>query len=156
MFDLRTLSEVRDRLTAAENAGDSEPICAAMGDDIVLMVPSAPVQEGKAACAAFLRELLPRLAQEFDRQITYTSTEVRVLGDVAFDLKTQRTSAQHRELANKVPFHLKGESGRQTKRPLQLTEDQARVPETLTPITPNFWAVLSFVVPLKQSYWCVI
>jgi hypothetical protein len=38
----------------------------------------------------------------------------------------------------------------------ELTEDQARIPETLTPITPNFWAVFSFVVPLKQSYWCVI
>jgi hypothetical protein len=34
----------------------------------------------------------------------------------------------------------------------KLPEDHARTPETFTPITPNFWAVLSFVVPLKQSY----
>jgi hypothetical protein len=33
----------------------------------------------------------------------------------------------------------------------ELTEDHDRTPDTLTPITPNFWAVLSFVVPLKQS-----
>jgi len=34
----------------------------------------------------------------------------------------------------------------------ELSEDHPRTPETFTPITPNFWAVLSFVVPLKQSY----
>src|SRR5438093_409160 len=36
----------------------------------------------------------------------------------------------------------------------ELPEDHVRAPETLTPITPNFWAVFSFVVPLKHSYWC--
>jgi uncharacterized protein (TIGR02246 family) len=88
MSDLRILSDIRDRLTTAENAGDPEPICAAMADDMVLMVPSASVQEGKGACVAFLRELLPSLVQEFDRHITYTSTEVRVFGDIAFDRGT--------------------------------------------------------------------
>jgi hypothetical protein len=29
----------------------------------------------------------------------------------------------------------------------ELTEDHDRTPETLTPTTPYFWAVLSFVVP---------
>jgi uncharacterized protein (TIGR02246 family) len=88
MSDVRILSEIRERLTAAENAGDPEPICAAMADDVVLMVPSAPVQEGRAACATFLRELLPSLLQEFERHIIYTSAEARVLGDSAFDRGT--------------------------------------------------------------------
>jgi uncharacterized protein (TIGR02246 family) len=88
MSDVHILSDIRDRLTAAENAGDPESICAAMADDVVLMVPSAPVQEGKAACAAFLRELLPSLLQEFDRHITYTTAEVLVFGDMAFDRGT--------------------------------------------------------------------
>src|SRR5206468_3999601 len=88
MSDVHILSDIRDRLTAAENAGDPEPICAAMADDVVLMVPSAAVQEGKVACAAFLRELLPSLLQEFDRHINYTSTEVRLFGDIAFDRGT--------------------------------------------------------------------
>ena len=88
MSDVRILSAIRDRLTTAENAGDPEAICAAMADDVVLMVPSAPVQEGKAACATFLRELLPGLVQEFDRHITYTSAEVHVYGDMAFDRGT--------------------------------------------------------------------
>jgi uncharacterized protein (TIGR02246 family) len=86
--DARMLSELRERLTAAENAGDPEPICAAMAEDVVLMVPSAPVQEGKTACAAFLREVLPALLNEFDRHITYISAEVRVLGETAFDRGT--------------------------------------------------------------------
>ena len=88
MSELRVLAEIRERLTAAENAGDPEPICAAMADDIVLMVPNATVQEGKAACAAFLRALLPSLLQEFDRRITYMSAETRLLGDAAFDRGT--------------------------------------------------------------------
>lgn len=71
MSDVRILAEIRERLTAAENAGDPEPICAAMAEDVVLMAPSVPVQEGKAACTAFLRELLPSLVREFERHISY-------------------------------------------------------------------------------------
>jgi len=88
MPDVRILAEIRERLTVAENAGDPEPICAAMAEDVVLMAPSVAVQEGKAACAAFLRELLPSLVREFERHISYTSAEVRFLGDVAFDRGT--------------------------------------------------------------------
>ena len=36
MSDLHILSDIRNRLTVAENAGDPEPICAAMSDDVVL------------------------------------------------------------------------------------------------------------------------
>ena len=52
------------------------------------MVPDFPVQEGKAACAAFIRGLLPGLLAAFDRRVTYTSAEVRVLGDLALDRGT--------------------------------------------------------------------
>jgi ketosteroid isomerase-like protein len=48
MSDVHVLAEIRERLNAAENAGDPEPICAVMADDVVLMAPSVPVQEGKA------------------------------------------------------------------------------------------------------------
>ena len=88
MSDIAVLSELRERLTAAENAGDPEPICAAMADDVALMVPNAPVQEGKAACATFLRAVLPSLLQEFERHISYTSAEVRVFDAIAFDRGT--------------------------------------------------------------------
>jgi uncharacterized protein (TIGR02246 family) len=88
MSDIAVLSELRERLTAAENAGDPEPICAAMADDMALMVPNAPVQEGKAACAAFVRAVLPSLLQEFERHVSYTSAEVRVFDETAFDRGT--------------------------------------------------------------------
>ena len=88
MSDIAVLSELREKLTAAENAGDPEPICAAMADDMALMVPNAPVQEGKAACAAFLRAVLPSLLQEFERHVSYTSAEVRVFDETAFDRGT--------------------------------------------------------------------
>jgi uncharacterized protein (TIGR02246 family) len=88
MSDVRILTDIRERLTAAENAGDPEPICAAMTEDVVLMVPSASVKEGKAACAAFLGDVLPSLVLQFKREIAYTSAEVRVLGDTAIDRGT--------------------------------------------------------------------
>lgn len=52
------------------------------------MVPTFPVSEGRDACAAFLRELLPGLLDYFDRRITYVSSEVDVMGDVAIDRGT--------------------------------------------------------------------
>jgi ketosteroid isomerase-like protein len=88
MSDVRILAEIRERLSAAENAGDPEPICTAMAEDVVLMAPSVAMQEGKAACTAFLRELLPSLVREFERHISHTSAEVRFLGDVAFERGT--------------------------------------------------------------------
>ena len=88
MTDAQILAEIRERLTAAENAGDPEPICAAMADDVVLMAPNVPVQEGKVASASFVRDVLPSLLVEFERRITYTSAEVRIVGDIAFDRGT--------------------------------------------------------------------
>lgn len=47
--------------------------------------PDFPVQEGREACAAFVCEVLSGLLDHFHRSITYVSTEVRVIGDYAFD-----------------------------------------------------------------------
>ena len=88
MTDAQVLADIRERLNAAENAGDPEPICAAMADDVVLMAPSVPVQEGKAASSSFVRDVLPSLLVEFERRITYTSAEVRIVGDMGFDRGT--------------------------------------------------------------------
>ena len=54
-------------------------------DDIVLMVPNEPVQEGRLACAAFVRRVLAEQAAWFDRLITYVSEEVTIRGELAFD-----------------------------------------------------------------------
>jgi len=75
----------RELLQAAENAFDADPIVHMMADDMVLMVPNEPVQEGKPACAAFVRRILAEQQEWFDREISYVSEEVAIRGEVAFD-----------------------------------------------------------------------
>ena len=50
-----------------------------------MMVPDFPVQNGRDACVGFLGELLPGLVEVFERRIVYSGSEIRVLGDMAFD-----------------------------------------------------------------------
>ena len=56
-----------------------------MADDVVIMVPSEPVEEGKAACESFLRGMLGWTMEAPDRHIEYVSAETRVIGGYAFD-----------------------------------------------------------------------
>lgn len=83
--DVRAVADILRRIESAENAGRSDDIEQMMADDAVIMVPSQPVQEGKAACAGFVREVLRGLLEQFNRRITYVSAEVRIIGEVAFD-----------------------------------------------------------------------
>jgi uncharacterized protein (TIGR02246 family) len=83
--DIRAIEEIRRRIEAGENAGDPEYCVGLLADDAVVMVPDFPVLNGRDACAAFLRELMPGLVEFFDRRITYTGSEVRVLDTIAFD-----------------------------------------------------------------------
>jgi ketosteroid isomerase-like protein len=86
--DALTLSDMLRRLEAAENSGNFEDIAAMLAEDAAIMVPNYPVQQGKAACAVFLRDVLTGMMKEFHRQIAYSSDEVSVLGDWAFDRGT--------------------------------------------------------------------
>jgi uncharacterized protein (TIGR02246 family) len=83
--DVRQIADILRRVETAENAGDSDEIGKMLAEDAVIMVPNQPVQEGKTACAAFVRDVLTGLLKEFDRRITYVSAEIHVIGDVAFD-----------------------------------------------------------------------
>lgn len=86
--DLPVIHGIRERIEAAENAGDADVFVSLMAEDAVLMVPDQPVQDGKPACAAFVRNVLSGLLSRFTRQISYVSDEVAVLGDTAFDRGT--------------------------------------------------------------------
>jgi len=72
-------------IEAAENAGNSTAMIDLLAEDAVIMAPDQPVQEGKAACAAFLTDVIASLFEQFDRRIAYVSAEVRVIGEYAFD-----------------------------------------------------------------------
>jgi uncharacterized protein (TIGR02246 family) len=83
--DVRQIENIRERIEAAENTGNSTEIVDMLAEDVVIMVPNQPVQEGKAACASFVRNVLGGLLEQFDRRIVYSSAEVRVIGDCGFD-----------------------------------------------------------------------
>ncbi len=83
--DVRAIDAIRHALEAAENAGDADAVAAHLADDAVAMVPDFDVQEGKAACTTFMRDIMGWLSVHFDRQISYVSAEVVVIGEMAFD-----------------------------------------------------------------------
>ena len=84
----RAIHAIREQLETAENEGRADLFVELMADDVVLMVPDQPVQEGKAACARFVQNVLAGLLSRFTRRISYTSAEVAVLNDAAFDRGT--------------------------------------------------------------------
>lgn len=86
--DADAIALLRQRIRDAENTGDADAIVALMTDDVVAMVPSAPVLEGREACAAFVRETLAGLLEAFDRRVDYASAETTVMGDAAYDRGT--------------------------------------------------------------------
>lgn len=86
--DTAAVTAIHERLQDAENAFDPEPIVDVMADDVVLMVPNEPAQEGKAQTAAFIRRILADQQAWFDRRITYVSDRVERLGDIAIDRGT--------------------------------------------------------------------
>lgn len=83
--DAPELKEIGRRLEAAENACDPAFMIELMAEDVVILVPHAPPQEGKVACTAFIRDVTDMFRAELDRHITYTSADARALGRVGFD-----------------------------------------------------------------------
>ena len=86
--DVCAIAALREALEAAENASDADAAVALLTDDAVVMVPDFPVQEGRAACASFMREIMGWLTAHFVRHIAYVSAEVVVIDDMAFDRGT--------------------------------------------------------------------
>ena len=83
--DIREIEAMLRRLEDAENNHTPDVMVDMLAEDAVIMVPDFDVQEGRTACAQFLREIDTFLAGAFDRRIHYVSAEVRVVGELAFD-----------------------------------------------------------------------
>ena len=84
--DFQALHDLRARLEAAENSGDSAYIGSVMAEDIAIMVPNEPdPRKGRppapASSATFSSTSTPRSTARF----VYVSDEVSVHGDLAFD-----------------------------------------------------------------------
>jgi ketosteroid isomerase-like protein len=82
------LDEIRQRLQDAENTHDAQVFVDLMADDVVLIVPDYPVQEGKAAATGFVCGITDWMRESLDRHIAYVSDEVHVDDEFAFDRGT--------------------------------------------------------------------
>ena len=83
--DTDRIKQLLRSIEAAENSGQPERLEELLAEDVVLMAPDHPVQEGKENCTAFVIRVLTDLFDHFDRRIAYTSAEVRLFSSHAFD-----------------------------------------------------------------------
>jgi uncharacterized protein (TIGR02246 family) len=86
--DVRQIQELLTRIETAENNADAAALTALCADDVVIMAPDEAVRVGKAACAAFIEQVLADQRENFRRTIHYTSTNVDVYGHCAWDCGT--------------------------------------------------------------------
>ena len=115
--DYAEIAALRSALAVAENAFDADAVTAHLTEDAVFMVPDYPVQEGRDACAAFMREAMGWLSAHVDRHIEYVSHEVVVLGDLGFDRGTfsftvsPKSGGDRSQVTGKYFWLLRRESG---------------------------------------------
>jgi ketosteroid isomerase-like protein len=82
------LATIRIALERAENSRDADAAADLLADDVVLMVPDFPVQEGKEQAVGLLTDVMAWLGEHFERHVTYVSSEAMVLGELALDRGT--------------------------------------------------------------------
>ena len=82
----QAIAAVTAQTQAAENAGSVEQMRLHFADDVVMMGPNMPAVSGADSVAAAMRSFF----DAFTVQIQYTSQEIVVLGDWAFDRGTYR------------------------------------------------------------------
>lgn len=82
--DRQAIATVTAQTQAAENAGSVEQMRPHFADDVVMMGPNTPTVTGADSVAAAMRAFF----DAFTVQIQYTSMEIVVIGDWAFDRGT--------------------------------------------------------------------
>lgn len=78
------INQIRQDIERAENAGDPSFIDEHSADDVVAFFPGHPPAVGKEACKRSLEELF----EAFDVEVEYSSEEVVVGEELAFDRLT--------------------------------------------------------------------
>ena len=79
--DVVAIVALRDSIQAAEIGGRADGILAAFAEDVVVLPPNTAALNGKAAATEFIRGGLGAMAMT----VQYTSEEVVITGDWAFD-----------------------------------------------------------------------
>jgi uncharacterized protein (TIGR02246 family) len=80
--DIEAIHAVRDAYLAAESAGDAAAVAALYADNGVMMPFNQPAVSGRAAIEAHLQQEYSMMTME----LTGTSRETEVMGDVAYDV----------------------------------------------------------------------
>lgn len=82
--DIATLHEIRERVSRAENTGRFDLMKPDLAEDVIVMAPGMPAVSGLAAATAFMEGFL----KDFSLEVKYSSEEIVVSGDWAFDRGT--------------------------------------------------------------------
>jgi uncharacterized protein (TIGR02246 family) len=83
--DRAEIQAVRDAFVNADNAGDAEAMAQLLADDIVVMHPYCGAFEGKDAVRTFMESVLGEVHAEFDKHVSYSTIELAVSGDLAYE-----------------------------------------------------------------------
>jgi uncharacterized protein (TIGR02246 family) len=83
--DLAAIRETRDAFVDADNAGDTDAMVRLLADDIVILHPYCGAFDGKDAVRTFMGRVLGEVHAEFDKQASYSTIELTVSGDFAFE-----------------------------------------------------------------------
>lgn len=97
--DLAALTRLRDEMTAADNRADAGAFVSSLSEDVVIIAPGMPLLVGRAACVAFVAQVLATYPQ---RRVEETLDEVHVSGDLAFDRGSFVTRIFDPELGHEV------------------------------------------------------
>ena len=82
--DIAILNQLREQIEEAENNGDLDLMTPTFADDIIVMAPDMPQVVGADAATEFMRGFFSM----YDAQMRYTSEEIVVSGELAFDRGT--------------------------------------------------------------------
>ena len=86
--DIEAIRQLAAAMAKAEASGDAEFLRGTLTPDIVIMPPWIPPMEGIETCAEWMRGVLDDVQREFRTELTYSTAEIVVSGDWAFERGT--------------------------------------------------------------------
>ena len=83
--DRAAIAAVHNAFVAADLAGDAEAMQRLLTEDVVILHPVCGVIEGRESAGLFIRQVLGELHTAFRRQASYSTYELRISGDLAYE-----------------------------------------------------------------------
>ena len=86
--DIAAIRQLAEAMAKAEVSGDAEFLTGTLTPDIVIMPPGEPPIEGIEPCVNWMRGVLAYVQREFTPDLRYSTAEITVSGDWAFERGT--------------------------------------------------------------------